>query len=444
MSEQQNIEYKQSWRDEYLKWICGFANAQGGKIYIGIADDGKVTGLTDYKKLMDDIPNKVVNHLGLVIDVNLLEKDSKKYIELSVPASPMPISYHGEHHFRSGSTKQVLKGVALNEFLLKKIGKTWDDIGVNSAKIDDLNTDAIQRFVKTAIKSSRIYEAAGQDDVEVLLDNLQLYTPERELKAAAVLLFGNNPKKFFVTSYFKIGRFGKTDSDLKFQDIIEGNIFDMVETVMALLKQRYILPVISYEGIQRIERPEFPEEAIREAILNSIVHKDYTDSTIQMSVYDDKIILWNPGKLSDDLSIEKLKGKHPSRPRNKNIAEIFFKAGYIESWGRGIEKMISAMRDYSMPDPVFEETSGGFQVTFVKEIYTDAYLEELELNLRQTTAVRYVQESGIMTSAKYQELNDVKKTLASQEIQQMIDKKVLIKIGNGPQTRYILNTKLRD
>lgn len=139
MSEHQNIEYKQSWRDEYIKWVCGFANAQGGKIYIGVADNGDVVGLDDYKKLMDDIPNKAVNHLGLVIDVNLLEKDGMKYIEIVVPASPMPLSYHGEHHFRSGSTKQVLKGAALNDFLLKKIGKTWDDIGISSASLADLN-----------------------------------------------------------------------------------------------------------------------------------------------------------------------------------------------------------------------------------------------------------------------------------------------------------------
>ncbi len=439
MSEHQNIEYKQSWRDEYIKWVCGFANAQGGKIYIGVADNGDVVGLDDYKKLMDDIPNKAVNHLGLVIDVNLLEKDGMKYIEILVPASPMPLSYHGEHHFRSGSTKQVLKGAALNDFLLKKIGKTWDDIGISSASLADLNAASIKHFVDAAVKSGRIYEAADGDNVPELLENLQLVNADGELKAAAVLLFGKNPKKFFVTSYFKIGRFGKTDSDLKFQDVVEGNIFDMVESVMTLLKQRYILPVISYDGIQRIERPEYPEAAIREAILNAIVHKDYTDSTIQMSVYDDKIILWNPGKLSEGLTIENLKEKHPSKARNKNIAEIFFKAGYIEIWGRGIEKMMSAMRDYGMPEPVFEENSGGFQVTFVKEIYNADYLGGLKLNIRQTAAVKYLQEFAQMNSAKYQELNGIGKTLASQDIQELMDKKVLLRIGNGPQTTYTLN-----
>lgn len=95
IGETQNTEYKQSWRDEYLKWVCGFANAQGGRIYIGIDDKGKVTGVADCKRLMDDLPNKIVNHLGLVVDVNLREKDGKHYIEIVVPVSAVPISYHG-------------------------------------------------------------------------------------------------------------------------------------------------------------------------------------------------------------------------------------------------------------------------------------------------------------------------------------------------------------
>jgi ATP-dependent DNA helicase RecG len=362
MGEHQNIKYKQSWRDEYLKWICGFANAQGGKIYIGVNDNGAVTGIDDPRRLMDDIPNKAVNHLGLVIDVNLLKDKGKEYIEIVVPLSPMPISYHGAYHFRSGSTKQELKGAALHEFLLKKIGRTWDDIGINNAKIEDLDTKSIASFVKAAVKSGRIYKEAEKDDIPTLLENLQLITPDGELKAAAILLFGKNPKKFFVTSYFKIGKFGDSDTELKFQDIVEGNIFDMVEAVITLLKQRYIISTISYEGIQRIERPEYPDAAIREAILNAIVHKDYTDSTIQMSIYNDKIILWNPGKLSEDLTIEKLKSKHPSRARNKNVAEVFFKAGYIESWGRGIEKMIDALKGDGLPEPIFEENSGVFKL----------------------------------------------------------------------------------
>lgn len=120
MAENQNVEWKESWRDEYLKWICGFANAQGGKIYIGINDEGNVTGIVDSKKLLEDIPNKITQALGIVADVNLLQKDGKDYLEISVPPYSTGISYKGVYHYRSGSTKQILTGPAL-DFLMVSV-----------------------------------------------------------------------------------------------------------------------------------------------------------------------------------------------------------------------------------------------------------------------------------------------------------------------------------
>ena len=232
MPEHQNIEYKQTWRDEYLKWICGFANAQGGKIYIGIDDDGNVTGVENYKKLIEDIPNKVVSLMGIIVDVNLHRKNKKHYIEIIVQPSRAPISYHGIHHYRSGSTKQELRGTALHEFLLKKIGISWEQKPIPEASIKDIDEDAVRFFVKKAIEHNRISESAKQADVQTLLKNLELINDKGEFLLAALLLFGKKPKKYSPAAYFKIGRFGKSDSDLKFQDIIEGNILEMADKIM--------------------------------------------------------------------------------------------------------------------------------------------------------------------------------------------------------------------
>ena len=120
MSESQNIEWKESWRDEYLKWICGFANAQGGRIYIGTDDRGAVIGVTDCKKLLEDIPNKVRDILGIIVDVNLLIQDGKEYIEIVVPPYPVAISCKGVYYYRSGSTMQTLSGPELESFILRK------------------------------------------------------------------------------------------------------------------------------------------------------------------------------------------------------------------------------------------------------------------------------------------------------------------------------------
>ena len=127
MAESQNIEYKESWRDEYLKWVCGFANAQGCTIYIGVDDNGKVVGVKDIKKLMEDISNKIQSGLGIVADVNKHTKDGKDYLEIKIRPSAFPISYHGEFHYRSGATRQQLTGIALRSLLCRKpvfAGKT--------------------------------------------------------------------------------------------------------------------------------------------------------------------------------------------------------------------------------------------------------------------------------------------------------------------------------
>jgi len=442
MPEQQNIEYKQSWRDEFLKWICGFANAQGGKIFIGIDDKGNVTGVNDYEKLMDDIPNKVVNHLGLVVDVNLHTKSGKYYIEIDVPVSSVPVSYHGAYHYRSGSTKQELKGAPLHKFLLSKVGLSWERQPVPGATLNDIDEAAIKSFVQKASAQQRISTNAVNTDTLTFLENLDLINENGELLMAALLLFGKRPKKYAPAAYFKIGRFGKSHSDLKFQDLVEGNLLDMADRVMEILSTKYLIRPISYKGLQRLEGLEYPEAALREAILNAIIHKDYSGTTIFLSVYDDRLMIWNPGELPGSLTVDLLKEKHSSQPRNRLIADVFFMAGYIESWGRGIDIMMNGCREYGLPEPIIAEEQGGISVTFLKDIYTEEYLKSFNLNERQTRAVLYIKENGEITNAIYQSINQISKAVATKDLSDLVNQKLVQKVGTtGKGTKYVLRTK---
>ena len=127
-NESQSIKYKRSWHDEYLKWVCGFANAKGGTIWIGIDDDKSVRGVAGAKKLMEDIPNKIRDTMGLVVDMALLKKQWKDVLRITVPESDFPVAYHGEYHYRTGSTKQQLTGFALTQFLFHKMHLSWDAV----------------------------------------------------------------------------------------------------------------------------------------------------------------------------------------------------------------------------------------------------------------------------------------------------------------------------
>lgn len=366
MKETQNIEYKEIWKDDYLKCIAGFANASGGKLYVGINDSGEVIGVTNTKKLLEDIPNKIVSILGIIQEVHLREKENKSFIEIIINPSSVPISYKGAYYIRSGSTMQELKGSDLQNFILRKIGKTFDELSTTSAGINEIDEKTVNKFIRKAIKANRISSDAEKDSIAEIIANLKLQNGEGKLKNAAILLFGKDTLKFFKSAVFKIGRFGQTDHDLRFQDVIEGNIFEMPDKVIETLRSKYLVSPIRYEGLQRIEELEYPEEALREAILNAVIHKDYTGVHTQMSIYNDKLILWNDGMLPDGLNAKMLKGKHPSKPRNIDIANIFFKAGYIEAWGRGIAKIIDGCKNAGLPEPDIEEYAGGFQITFYK------------------------------------------------------------------------------
>jgi len=439
MPENQNIEWKESWRDEYLKWICGFANAKGGKIIIGKNDNGEIVGVAKAKRLMEDIPNKIQTQLGIICDVDLKDADGKYYIEIDVKPYDVLISYQGKYHYRSGSTKQELKGNALNKLLLKKAGKTWDDVAEPRAKLDDIDISAIEAFKKGATKSKRLPFIADEENIEQILDNL-LLLEDGNLKRSAILLFGKNPCRFFINAFVKIGRFGQTDDDLRFQEVIEGNAFQLADKTLEVLDRKFFVSPISYKGLQRVESWEYPYEAIREVILNAIVHRDYMGAPIQISVYDDKLIVWNEGSLPEDLTFEDLKKKHSSRPHNPFLASTFFKGGLIEAWGRGTIKIINECKKAGLPEPIIEYSSGGISVTILKNQFNEKSLIEIGLSTRQIKAIEYLKRNQSITNKIYQKICEVSKATATRDLTELIEKfKILERSGEvGAGTTYKL------
>ncbi len=437
MPESQNIEWKQQWRDEYLKWICGFANANGGTIFIGKDNKGQVVGLDRFQKLMEDIPSKITSHLGIVSDVNLHEKDGKHYIEIITYPYDVPISYHGTYHYRSGSTKQELTGSALNEFLLRKAGKTWDDVIEPNATWEDIDEGAIETFKKAAIKSHRL-PGFGDDTTEEVLTNLRLYK-NGQFKRAALLLFGKDPKTFFPTAYLKIGKFGKDDADLQFQDVIECNAFEMADKTIEILERKYLARPISYEGLHRVENAEYPFEAVREVLLNAIVHRRYASTPIQVSVYEDRLMVWNEGKLPEELTVEMLKTKHPSLPRNPILAETCFKGGLIEAWGRGTVRVIHECVKFGLPGPGISTIGGGLAFTIYKE--KSKPIDQAVLNERQSRAIAFLRINLKITNKEYQDLNKVSRETATRDLSELVKKEVLLPSGQkGAGSFYTLNS----
>lgn len=438
--ESQIIEYKQSWRDEFLKEICGFANAQGGTLYIGVDDKGNAVGLQHAKKLLEDIPNQSVMTMGVMPNVNLLDKDGKEYISIEIKPIEQPISYKGKYYYRSGSTLQELNGSALQDFLLRKIGRSWDDLVCDEATLDDLDPDAFTFFIRRAIEAGRMPQEAKDDTAITILKNLNLITPDGKLKNAAVLLFAKNPQYFFPSSNFRIARIGKDDTDLIFQEDIGGNILQMAGRVTWQLRNRYLLTANRYEGLQRVEELEIPEPALRELIHNAIVHRSYMGFDTQMKVYDNRIWLWNAGPLPQGYSVEQLTTAHLSFPRNKRIAEAFYKAGFIESWGRGIQQVQKSFQNINLPAPLFEEKFDGTSVV----IYRNNELIKLqestkdstkELTDRQLVIIELLYQNGTINIPDLAQKTNVTERTIKRDIS-MLQKNGYIERMNGKKGGY--------
>jgi len=351
-TENQNIEYKSSWHDDYLQWICGFANAQGGRIYIGKSDSGKVVGVENYKRLLDEIPNKTKNLMGITVEVNLLQDGDKYFIEIVVLPYSVLVSLRGRYYYRSGSVKQELTGAALNEFLLKRAGQTWDNVIEPRATFADIDEKSVQAYLVMSNEKGR-------------------YVLER-------------------------------------------------------LDHKYFIKQITFEGMYRIEKSEYPVPALREMLINSLVHRSYMGSFIQIRVYDNKINIWNDGTLPEGVTLESLLQPHSSKPRNLLIADVCFKGGLIDAWGRGTIHIIDACKKAGLPEPELKERDGGFLVTLFKNNLTEEQLLKLGLNQRQIKAMQYVKEKGKITNKEYQTINECSRATANRDLSDLVEKNILL------------------
>jgi len=438
MEESQDIEFKERWNDENLKTLCAFANGNGGVLFLGIRNDGTPVGVENPEELLETLPNKIRNNLGIVPDITLETRGDKKVIRIEIKSYEMPVFYRGRFYVRSGSTTQEISGYDLAKIIMKKFQISWDSLP-SEAGIEELDEVTVEKFKEMAQERLAISE---KDSPQKILENLELMK-DGKLTNAAVLLFGKNPQKYFLNSISRVGRF-KSPTEVVDTIIIKGNLFEQVEALVNAIKKhinvRYVI-----EDIHRKDVWDYPLPAIREACINALIHRDYMDSAeIQIEIYDDHIKFWNPGKLPEGITIEDLKREHVSRPRNKLLAMIFYYAGLIEKWGTGTTRIVSLCIEHGLPEPEFKEKFSGFTVELWKDIYNEERLRKLGLNERQIKAVMCVKERGKITNKEYQNITGVKKRQATEDLRHLEKLGILERVGTtGKGVHYVLKRHKR-
>jgi len=264
-----------------------------------------------------------------------------------------------------------------------------------------------------------------------------------ELTNAATLLFSKNPQRFFIQSEVKCIRFKGTDvtGDMIDMKVIEGNIIDQVVRAENFIFEH--IPKAAWIEDRKIQRQEkwlYPPKAIREALANAIAHRDYCSvSKVQVRIFDDRMEVWNPGKLPPELSLEDLRGEHKSIPRNPLIFKAFFWIKYVEEVGMGTNKIIRWCRDWGLPEPEFRHITGDFVVTLRKSKLTDEYLAGLDLNERQKKVIDYLKENDRITSSEYAKMFDITQRMARNDLKVLADKKLVLKRGESDkEAHYVL------
>ena len=296
----------------------------------------------------------------------------REYISIEVIRYPFAISCDGKYYKRSGSTLHELNGFELQNFLLERAGKTWDSVPIPGVSVSDLSREALEAFRKKAVKSNRMSESEVSVSDELLLRNLKLFDGENLLRAA-ILLFHPEPEQFVTGAYIKIGYFSavgsfgddnKTIEDLQYQDVVDGALITQVDKAIEIIFSKYMKALVDYEVIQRTESYMLTPGMVREIILNAINHKDYaTGVPIQISVYDDHIEVFNMGDWSRRVPTdERLYLKHESVPHNPKIADVSFRSGDVESWGRGYLKIKAECEKVKAPLPQIDAGNGGVSV----------------------------------------------------------------------------------
>jgi len=444
--ESQILEFKKSLAEkkEILETISAFATADGGEILVGVEEnkDGSVkeiVGVNVKGKVIESLTNEIKQNTDPVVfpSVKVEKINDKDILSIKIEEGLLkPVFAKGRAYKRVGKSNLKLTVQEIRKMTKESVGYNFTELVCGGAKLGDIDEEKIKRFLQKA-KFERRLNINPEISIKEALERLNLIK-KNKLTNAAVLLFGRNTQKYFLSAEVRCARF-KGVEPVEFIDmkVFGGNIIDQREDAVEFVKEHIKLHVKIID-VERVETWEYPTEAIREAITNAICHRNYEiASNIQIRIFDDRIEVWSPGLLPSGLTVEKLKKKHESILRNPLIGKCFFLVKYIEQWGTGTNRIIKECIKHGLPEPIFEETNTSFIVTFRKYKITEEILKEL--NERQRKAVKHLLKYKKITNQKYRELNpNISDRTALNDFNELIKKNIIVAKGEKRYRYYIL------
>lgn len=451
---------------EVAQRLCGMANGQGGYFILGVED--KTHELIGVKNVGDTI-DTVLQGVRLCkppisLESNELEtfvvKGKQIVVATVKPNNGTLYQAGGVFWIRRGSHTIPMEASEVTQHIYSQGVSSWELRPVYEATLKDLNLDSVREMLANRPASSRT--GGRLDNLEEILINLNcavrinpanlpptVNQREDMLRPtnAGILLFGNFPQRWVNQSEVTCVLYGDNLGTRRYIDrrVITGTIRELIEGAEAFFA-RHISVAARIEGFRRIDEPEYPSEVLREAIVNAIVHRDYSiaGEAVRIFYYPDRIEIRNPGLLLPGLTIEDLyQGRSRSRLRNPIIASVLrdLPGGYMERMGSGVRFMLDRMRDLGYPHPDFREM-GEFILTFHRREETLSTpglpIETNILETRYKQLLEYLHQHGTITNKQYRTLTGISETTALRDLETLLERGAIRAIGKGRSRHYIL------
>jgi len=440
--EGRRIDFKEEVSTNLYRLLSAFANTAGGIAVIGVRDhEHAVVGVELRNNAVKKLADSITTRLGIHPVIEIREIEGKSVVTVAVERSRVPVACDGRYYTRVGDTTREMLPDELRGFFQQSI--EWDSVA-GPYSLDEIDEETVRRFLAGAKAAGRLAAVDPAEPVKAVLRRLGL-AGDGGISNGAIVLFGRDPQRYFQNCIIRIGRFKRADIIVGDHEI-GGNLFHQFEEGERIIKQylsvRYdISEEAMQESFRRREVWDYPLQAIREALLNALIHRDYFNNTVQtqVKIFDDNIRFHNPGHLPEGVTIDMILKEHYSYHRNPKVADIFYRAGLVERYGSGVERIITAFRDAGMPAPAFASTPLGFTLTMRKDLLSEGVIREMGLNERQILAVNHLKTQGSITNSGYQSLTGVSATTALKELKALVDLGILErKAPSRKKTQYVL------
>ena len=379
--ESEIVEFKISFQKEVIESIVAFANARGGKVLIGVDDSGQIVGVEVAKESLVNWINQIKQNTSpsIIPNIEIVEVDKKNVVVIEVKEYPIkPVSYKHKYLLRRKNSNHVMSMEEIANEYLKTKNSSWDYYIDTFKGFSDISLEKVENFI---YKIETAFKKSFEDTPMQVMQKYGLIRDDK-ITFGAYLLFA---KDFCLISGIQAGRF-KTSTDIIDTISLNSDILSEIDELMIFIRKHLMVEYIITGNPQREERYDYPLDAIREIVLNMIVHRDYRDSSDSVvKIFDDRIEFFNPGDLYDGLTVEKLiSNKYESKTRNKLIALMFKECGLIEKYGSGISRVKKLCDEHGIVEPKFEEMQKGFKVT--------VYKKKLNLKTTQKTTQKTTKE----------------------------------------------------